>query len=139
MSLTGLARPLDLSTQPAVARRQLQEMLSGAHWPGNVDGVLLAVHEALVNAQRHGGGASRAMACFDGESLLVEVWDRGGGFRIPRSKSVPDALAERGRGLFLMRRLATQVRVARAGREVGLRLTFDPGSRQDGTGEPLIR
>ncbi len=126
MLVTALAPPVSLSDQPAMARRQLAEFLGDARWRGDVDGVLLAVHEALVNGLRHAGGVTRATAGFDGESLVVEVWDRGRGFRIPPSTSIPDMTAERGRGLFLMRRLATDVRVVRSGAEVGLLLRFDP-------------
>ena len=133
MFATTLARPIVLSTQPAVARRQLADALAAADWRGDVNAVLLVVHEALVNALRHGGGVTRAAAGFDGGSLLVEVWDRGSGFRFPRSMPVPDASAEHGRGLFLMRRLATDARVVRSGDDVGLLLRFDP-REDDGAG-----
>lgn len=126
MNATAPARPIALSEEASVARRQLTETLDEADWRGDVDGVLLAVHEALVNAQRHAGGVTRANACFDGDSLVVEVWDRGTGFRMPRSKAPPDSMAERGRGLFLMRQLATDVRVSRSAGEVGLHLRFEP-------------
>ena len=126
MNATAPARSIVLSEEAAVARRQLTETLDQAHWRGDVDAVLLAVHEALVNAERHGGGMIRATACLDGDSLRVEVWDRGQGFRMPRSKAAPDTMAERGRGLFLMRQLATDVRVSRSSGEVGLLLRFEP-------------
>ena len=49
-------------------------MLEAAEWPGDVDGIVLAVHEALTNAQRHAGGATSATAAVqDSSSLLVEV------------------------------------------------------------------
>ena len=120
------ARSIALSGEASVARLQVAEALDEGGWRGDVDGVLLAVHEAVVNAQRHAGGVSRATACLDGDSLVVEVWDRGKGFRMPRSKAAPDTMAERGRGLFLMRRLAADVRVARSAGEVGLLLRFEP-------------
>lgn len=126
MNATASTRSIALSDEAPVARRQVAEALGEAGWRGDVDGVLLAVHEALVNAQRHAGGVSRARACLDGDSFLVEVWDRGQGFRMPRSKRVPDTMAERGRGLFLMRQIATDVRVSRSAGEVGLFLRFEP-------------
>jgi len=127
MSATALARPVTLSQQPAIARRQLTTKLQAADWPReSVDGVLLAVHEALVNAQRHAGGVGRANAGFDGHTLVVEVWDRGDGFLIPRSPSAPTGLAEHGRGLYLMCRLATDVVLFRRADEVCLRMKFDP-------------
>ena len=126
MNATAPSRSIALSGEAGVARRQVAETLDEANWRGDVDSVLLAVHEALVNAQRHAGGVSRATACLDGDSFRVEVWDRGKGFRMPRSTAAPDTMAERGRGLFLMRRLASDVRIARTAGEVGLLLRFEP-------------
>ena len=99
-------------------------MLEDAQWSGDVDGAILAVHEAMVNSQRHGGGVTRAMAGFDGGSLVVRIFDRGKGFEVPDSPGLVDASAERGRGLFLIRHLASQVRVLRAGPDVQLVMTF---------------
>jgi len=122
-----MARTLTLSAHPATARRQLTEQLGAADWSReSVDGVLLAVHEALVNAQRHAGGVCRATAGFDGPALVVQVWDRGGGFLVSPSPPAPEGLAEHGRGLLLMSRLARDVRVLRRSGEVCLQLRFDP-------------
>jgi anti-sigma regulatory factor (Ser/Thr protein kinase) len=126
MNATAPSRSIDLSAEAGVARRQVAETLDEAGWRGDVDGVLLAVHEALVNAKRHAGGVTRATACLEGDAFVVEVWDRGKGFRMPRSKAAPDTMAERGRGLFLIRRLATDVSVSESAGETGLRLRFEP-------------
>ena len=126
MNATAPTRSIALSAEAGLARRQVAQTLDDANWRGDVDGVLLAVHEALVNAQRHAGGVSQATACLEGDAFVVEVWDRGKGFRMPRSTAAPDTMAERGRGLFLMRQLATDVRVSRSAGEVGLRLRFEP-------------
>lgn len=127
MSASALAHPVALSPEPAVARRQLVELLGEAGWPEmQIDGVVLAVHEALVNAHRHGGGLHRARAGFDGGSLVVEVCDRGEGFTLPESEPAPERQAERGRGLFLMGRLATCLEVGRRGEEVCLTMRFEP-------------
>lgn len=123
--VSALTRPVELSRQPALARRELTAMLTDAGWDGDVDGVLLAVHEAMVNAQRHGGGVTHAGAGFDGRSLVVEITDRGRGFDVPDSSGMPDLTAERGRGLFLIRRLATDAHLVRDGADVRLVLTFD--------------
>jgi anti-sigma regulatory factor (Ser/Thr protein kinase) len=122
--VSALTRPVELSLQPATARRELTRLLADAGWNGDVDGVVLAVHEAMVNAHRHGGGATSASAGFDGPDLVVEISDRGRGFHIPESPPAADVTAERGRGLFLIRRLAAAARVVRDGSGVHLVLTF---------------
>lgn len=118
-------RPVPLSTQPAEARQQVGRVLADAGWDGDADTVILAVHEAMVNAQRHAGGVTGATVSLDGRAVLVEVRDRGRGFDVPQSPDMPDPAAERGRGLFLIRRLADRADVVRAGGEVCLNLRFE--------------
>jgi len=125
MVASSLARPVPLSPQPGVARRQISGMLAEAAWGEDADTVLLAVHEALVNAQRHGGGVSSATAALDGDRLVVEVRDRGRGFTVPSSPDMPGPAAETGRGLFLIRRLSAGADVRRDGDEVCLLLRFE--------------
>ena len=122
--MTASPRPLELPPQPGAARRELARFLHDTHWPGDADGAILAVHEAMVNSQRHAGGVTRATACFDGRSLVVKICDRGRGFNVPRSPGLADAAAERGRGLFLIRHLASDAHVERTGGDVRLVLTF---------------
>lgn len=126
MPVTALPRPVELSPQPALARRELAGLLAETTWHGDVDGAVLAVHEAMVNSHRHGGGVTRATACVDGPSLVVTIVDRGRGFDLPPSPEVADTTAERGRGLFLICHLASEAHVVRAGPEVELVLTFEP-------------
>ena len=125
MKTASSTRPVQLPAQPSAARRELASVLADAGWDGDTDAVLLAVHEAMVNAQRHAGGVSRVAAGFDGEALVVEIADRGPGFGLPASSGFPDVDAERGRGLFLIQQLAEDVRVVRAGPEVRLQLRFE--------------
>ncbi len=124
MSVSALARPVELPPQPGAARRELARLLDDAAWAGDVDGAVLAVHEAMVNSQRHGGGVTRATAGLDGSTLVVEISDEGQGFDLPESPAIADTTAERGRGLFLIRHLASAARVVRAGRDVRLILSF---------------
>jgi len=125
MVASSLTRPVPLSPQPGVARRQMSGLLADADWGAETDTVLLAVHEAMVNAQRHGGGVTSASAAFEGARLVVEVRDRGRGFTVPPSPEKPDPAAETGRGLFLIRRLAAGAEVSRVGDEVCLLLRFE--------------
>lgn len=124
MIASSLARPMSLSPQPGVARRQVSQLLGDARWPGDVDAVVLALHEAIINAHRHGGGVTQATAAVEGDTVRIEVRDRGRGFTVPPSPDVPDPAAETGRGLFLIRRLATEADVCRTGDEVCLLLRF---------------
>ena len=125
MKTASSTRPVQLPAQPSAARGELASVLADAGWDGDTDAVLLAVHEAMVNAQRHAGGVSRATAAVDGGTVVVEVVDCGRGFDVPRSPDLPDAAAERGRGLYLIRRLATDAHVERSGQEVCFVLRFE--------------
>jgi anti-sigma regulatory factor (Ser/Thr protein kinase) len=122
---SSLARPVSLSSQPTAARRQVSKLLDDAGWCGDVDSAVLAVHEALVNSERHAGGVSEATASLDGDTLVIEVRDRGRGFAVPESPDMPDPTAETGRGLFLIRRLASEAGVTRTGGETCLLLRFE--------------
>lgn len=124
MMVSALTRPVRLSPQPGAARRELGRMLENASWDGDADGVMLAVHEAMVNSQHHGGGVTRATAGFEGPDVVVEIIDRGQGFSVPDSPALADVGAETGRGLILIRHLAADAKVVRRGRDVSLVLTF---------------
>ena len=125
MIASSLTRPVELSEQPAAARRQLTRLMDDAGWDGDADAVVLAVHEAMVNAQRHAGGVTHATAGLDGRAVVVEVADNGRGFGLPQSPDMPDAAAETGRGLYLIRRLSADSHVIRSGGEVRLVLRFE--------------
>jgi serine/threonine-protein kinase RsbW len=125
MVASSPTRPVELSTQPAAARHELNRLLVESQWDGDVDGVVLAVHEAMVNAQRHAGGVTHAAADVHGGAVVVEVYDEGGGFGMPMLPEMPDSTSERGRGLFLIRSLAADARVRRSGKQVCLHLRFE--------------
>ena len=120
-------RHIQLSPEPAVARRQLERALSD-DWAGDLPDVLLAVSEALVNAQRHAGGARRAEAWVNGSSIVVHVCDRGQAFDpTPYTETPPDVMSERGRGLWLISQLAAACQVDREEDGGRLVLRFDLG------------
>ena len=125
MRSAGLAQTHDLSAQPSRARQELQSLLESAGWPGDVEAVVLAVHEAIMNSMRHAGGAISATAGLEGSELVVEVCDGGPGFDVDEhSGQAPDPLAERGRGLWLIRQIAAGWKVERRDGETCLRLCF---------------
>ena len=120
---TQSAVPLPLS--PRDARRALESILAANDWHGDVDGVVLAVHEALINAESHGHGLSRVAASVDGEHLVVEVCDVGEGLGCGWPAALPsDPLAERGRGMWLISQIARRVEVHQGPSGVCLRLRF---------------
>ncbi len=125
MTPPNVAMPTSLSLRAARARRQLEELLTERQWPGDVDGVVLAMHEALVNANRHAGGAVAVEVFLDGSTLVIDVCDRGPGFELPSSPPVPDPLAERGRGLWLMCRVTERCEVHRDAGSTCVRLCFE--------------
>jgi anti-sigma regulatory factor (Ser/Thr protein kinase) len=122
---SDVVQPIALSLTPSQARRELQDLLSGTRWSGDVDGALLAFHEALVNAHQHGGGATRAEARVDGPVLVVQIWDHGTGFDVPGGVApVPEPMAERGRGLWLISRATSDWEMRRDEGGVSLVLRF---------------
>lgn len=112
LATSSLTHPITLSLRPATARRQVEAILHDEGWPGDADGILLALHEALVNATRHGGGARWAEAVVDESGLVLRVFDRGRSFDPrPFVRRAPEPMAERGRGLWLISHLATSCEV----------------------------
>ena len=127
MTVYRLTEPQLLSLRPPIARRQLRGLMEGAGWSGDIDAVLLAVHEAMVNSQRHGGGLTRVSAGLDAGALEVEVCDRGPGFELaPGGTAAPDPDAERGRGLWIMQRVASRCRLERGPDGMCVRMRFEP-------------
>jgi predicted ArsR family transcriptional regulator/anti-sigma regulatory factor (Ser/Thr protein kinase) len=78
----------------------------------------LAVGELLANAYDHGAGPIWVTLDWSGERPLLAVHDLGPTFEI--STVAPDALAERGRGLWLVSQVTTELSTAakRAGGKV---------------------
>jgi anti-sigma regulatory factor (Ser/Thr protein kinase) len=119
-----VAQPIALSLTPRQARRELHDLLAETRWSGDVDGALLAFHEALVNAHQHGGGATRAEARVDGPVLVVQIWDRGAGFDVAINATTPEPMAERGRGLWLISRVTSDWEMHRDDDGVSVVLRF---------------
>lgn len=97
-----------------IARHLLRDWLERIDVPkDDMQDVLLVVAELCSNAVRHASGAPGGVALrarAEGEDLVIEVEDDGGTLEWPtRSDDVPDAYAERGRGLFLVESLSDEV------------------------------
>lgn len=69
---------------------------------------IFAVGEALANAIEHSSSSDviEVRCDFEGDKIVATIVDSGGGFKANplASVSLPDAFAERGRGLAIMRR-----------------------------------
>jgi len=115
-----------LSGSPTRARSELRALLATAGWPGDAESAVLAVHEALTNAIEHGGGIRGVTAAIRGTVLEVEVGDHGQGFAIRRLDARPDPLSERGRGLWLISRIADTWDLTTTPAGTCLRLRFLP-------------
>ncbi|MFE6905591.1 ATP-binding protein [Streptomyces erythrochromogenes] len=84
---------------------------------------VLAVHEVMCNAVRHGGGEGTVRLFRSADGLCCRVDDKGPGFdanAIPRV--LPSVDAPGGHGLWLVRELADRMDVARCA--VGASITF---------------
>lgn len=88
-----------------------------ANW-GDVEGIGLAVHEALANAMIHGNDRDPektveiSVAVNESCDLLIIVKDSGAGFDpslVPDPTVGDSLLASHGRGIFLMQKLMDQV------------------------------
>ncbi len=115
--LTPIRGPADLTR----ARRELAGHLLGERLDaGKIDEAVLLLSEACTNALLHParGGARDVRVTWElaGDDLTIEVHDCGEGFTLPARPSVPDLWDTRGRGLFLMHKLADAISLApRAG------------------------
>ena len=126
MTASHLAQPRELSPQPAQARDQVRALLREIDWAGDPDEVVLAVHEALVNAQHHGGAVLRAEMAVEGPSLAIRVWDEGPGFDLDTHMTrTPEPLSERGRGLWLIGRMTSTCQVEHDADGAVLVMRFD--------------
>ena len=86
-------------------------VLAGARRAGltgdPLDDFVVAVHELVTNALRHGGGRGRLVLRRDGDTLVCDVSDDGPGFgdSVPAAADPPSAETLGGRGLWLARQL----------------------------------
>lgn len=122
----GISDVAVLARDVAGARADVQRLLAG-RWAGDLDLVLIAVHEALINADRHGAGIREASARLDGDLVIVEVADYGGGFdHHSYVGNQPDVLAERGRGLWLIHQIASSFHLVHEAEGTRLIVEFSP-------------
>lgn len=136
---------LSIPPDPRLGGYVRQEVLAFALAQGvgdeNIADLLAAVGEALANAIEHAGTCEpiEISAWRLDDRLFASVCDRGVGFAANErlnAASGPDVLAERGRGLLIMRRFADAFSVRSAPGEgtrvtLGCRINRPAGQRLD--------
>jgi anti-sigma regulatory factor (Ser/Thr protein kinase) len=108
-----------------LARRQLMAFIRHLRVDAPTTADLhTAVGEALANAAEHGGrlhGRLAVSAEVNGPDLEITISDNGPGFSPPMLRTVPDALAPRGYGLYLIQSVTDEFQFRDGGRTVWFR------------------
>lgn len=109
-----LVLPSEARSVP-VARKVLRQALGVLEVvPSCVEDIELAISEACTNVLDHAGQHDEytLLAGIDGDYCVVEVCDEGAGFDVPpesAQRTPAEPLAERGRGIQVMRALVDQL------------------------------
>lgn len=114
-----------------VARQARTAGLTG----DQLDDFVLAVHELVTNAVRHGGGRGRIDLRVDGDTVTCDVVDHGPGTDV--SPSAPPTDSPGGRGLWLAQQLTAGLMLSH--RPDGVTATVTVCVRPVGATAPLPR
>jgi anti-sigma regulatory factor (Ser/Thr protein kinase) len=94
------------------ARSLFVEFLNGIQTDANfIDTAELVFGELLGNVVRHAPGPVEISVDLDDDSLVLHVIDSGPPLPSVERQLPEDALSERGRGLFIVQQLASDVRI----------------------------
>jgi serine/threonine-protein kinase RsbW len=114
-----LSLPPDPACFPAARARARSFLDECAVDPRSSAAIVLCLQEALKNAVRYAGTTDdiEIRIAHEGDTISLVVRDHGRGFDSalldsPPQPRPPDPLAESGRGLYLMRQLMDEVRLA---------------------------
>jgi anti-sigma regulatory factor (Ser/Thr protein kinase) len=92
------------ATAPSQARQEVRRAISVLGLNGDLaEDIVLVTSELVTNAVEHGGGQCRFEIDHSDGVLTIRVYDPGSDRPAPRA---PKAPAPRGRGLWLVERLA---------------------------------
>jgi anti-sigma regulatory factor (Ser/Thr protein kinase) len=96
------------------ARTLFVEFLHGVACDDDfIDRAELIFGELLGNVVRHAPGSLEISVDSDEDSMVLHVIDSGPPFALDRRRLPDDVFSERGRGLFIVEQLASDVRVER--------------------------
>jgi serine/threonine-protein kinase RsbW len=121
----------DVKEVPAIVARILDFIADMGCSAEHEFEIRLALSEALINAVEHGCGhdaSKRVQVCVEcdpSHGMLIVVRDPGPGFdpsQVPSPVEGEQIFRDRGRGIFLINQLMDEVRFARGGTEVRMRL-----------------
>jgi anti-sigma regulatory factor (Ser/Thr protein kinase) len=94
------------------ARRIFATYLASQTDPvSDVDGAELIFGELVANVARHAPGPVEVRVAWRAEQAAMEVWDKGLGYEL--QITLPDAMAENHRGLFIVAALGSELHVSR--------------------------
>lgn len=135
--------PSTIDAMEAVLTKALEVVKVLPCAPEEIEGIELALREALANAILHGNQNDPAKKvivagfceCEKEGGLLLVVCDEGSGFdpvQVPNPTTAESIYSGHGRGIFLMRHLMDEVHYRNDGCEVELRKT----SKQECLPEP---
>jgi anti-sigma regulatory factor (Ser/Thr protein kinase) len=81
-----------------------------------IEALVIVASELATNAIRHGGGSGRVRLWHDDGTLSCQVSDDGPGFDPGLGRSMPEPAQNGGRGIWIARNLAAELRIE-AGRD----------------------
>lgn len=111
----------------ADVRARVHDLAGRSGFAERANDLVLALDEAIANAQEHGRPPIRVEAWADGR-FVVDVSDVGAGFDRRRvwDTHPPPPLGRRGRGLWIMRQLTDVVTITLADGLTSVRLELSP-------------
>nr|WP_268247170.1 ATP-binding protein [Streptomyces inusitatus] len=122
-ALPGRPLSADDARSPGRIRRIVRALLRKWGLEELIDAAELVVTELITNALAHGRGPDVVVRVEVGSRLVIEVI--GSGPVTLEGESPPGDLAESGRGVFLVRAVAADVRLTAGGRGVRCELDLE--------------
>ncbi len=117
-------------TSSTEMKRTVEEVMLQIRQTGEADkqkeyDILMCLRELISNSLLYSGcGMTRLIYELSDESFSFSVIDEGGGFEHKNAGKCPAVESESGRGIYLVRMLATEVRYNKKGTAVYVRMDY---------------